>query len=107
MATAAEIVTVGEGRFAINGDLTFDTVAALLDKGQKRFTAHSRIIIDLSGVTGSDSAGLALLMEWVSWANHSVREIRYENVPERLVNIAAISEVENMLTAGERWTGFI
>ena len=36
-----------------------------------------------------------------------VREIRYENVPEQLVSIAAISEVETMLTAGERWTGFL
>lgn len=107
MATRAEIVTVGEGRFALRGDLTFDTVAALMEQGQKRFTAHSRIIIDMTDVAGSDSAGLALLMEWVSWANHSVREIRYENVPERLVNIAAISEVENMLTAGERWSGFL
>lgn len=107
MAAAAEIVTVGEGRFSVTGDLTFDTVAELLDRGQKRFSAHSRIILDLSEVAATDSAGLALLMEWVSWANHSVREIRYENVPERLVNIAAISEVESMLVAGERWTGFL
>lgn len=107
MAPKAEIVTVGEGRFELSGALTFDTVASLLEQGQKRFAAHSRIILDLSGVTDSDSAGLALLMEWVSWANHSVREIRYENVPERLVSIASISEVESMLSAGERWTGFI
>ena len=107
MAAKADITTVGEGRFAVSGDLTFDTVASLLDRGQKRFTAHSRIILDLSDVAMTDSAGLALLMEWVSWANHSVREIRYENVPERLVNIAAISEVETMLSAGERWTGFL
>ena len=107
MAARAEIVTVGEGRFSVSGDLTFETVSGLLDRGQKRFTAHSRIILDLSDVAATDSAGLALLMEWVSWANHSVREIRYENVPEKLVNIAAISEVETMLTAGERWTGFL
>lgn len=107
MAAGAEIVAVGEGRFELRGDLTFDTVTALLDKGQKRFSEHSRIVLDLSGVAASDSAGLALLMEWVSWANHSVREIRYENIPERLVSIAAISEVEDVLTAGERWTGFL
>ena len=107
MAARAKIEPLGEGRFAISGDLTFGTVAQLLDSGQKQFSEHSRIIVDLSEVTNADSAGLALLMEWVGWANHSVREIRYENVPERLVSIASISEVEGMLTAGERWTGFL
>ena len=107
MAAKAEIKPLGEGRFELSGELTFDTVAGLLTLGEKRFAEHSRIIVDLSGVSRADSAGLALLMEWVGWANHSVREIRYQNVPERLVSIAAISEVEGMLTAGERWTGFL
>ena len=87
MSAAAEIVEGGEGRFSLKGDLTFDTVARLLDRGTRRFTEHSRIIVDMAEVDRTDSAGLALLMEWVGWANHSVREIRYENVPERLVSI--------------------
>ncbi|MEO0615759.1 MAG: STAS domain-containing protein [Pseudomonadota bacterium] len=107
MSDAPDIVEVGEGRFSLKGDLTFDTVARLLERGTRHFTEHSRIIVDMAQVGRTDSAGLALLMEWVGWANHSVREIRYENVPERLVSIAAISEVEGMLQAGERWTGFI
>lgn len=107
MSAEADIVDMGEGRFALQGDLSFDTVAGLLDRGTKHFAEHSRIIIDMAEVGLADSAGLALLMEWVGWANHSVREIRYENVPERLVNIASISEVDGMLEAGERWTGFI
>lgn len=96
-----------EGRFAIEGDITFDTVGSLLDYGTKQFEPHSHVVVDLAGVADSDSAGLALLIEWVTWANHSVREMVYENVPDRLMNIAAISEVEDLLGAGERWGGFL
>ena len=96
-----------EGSFAIKGDITFATVGSLLDKGTAQFEPHSHIVVDLSGVTDADSAGLALLIEWVTWANHSVREMVYENVPERRLNIAAISEVEGLLGAGERWSGFL
>lgn len=97
----------GDGHFRLEGVLTFKTVGPLLDSGQKAFEPHSRIIIDMVGVTDSDSAGLALLIEWVTWANHSVREIRYKQVPQRMVNIASISEVEDLLDAGERWRGFL
>ncbi|MEM6819943.1 MAG: STAS domain-containing protein [Pseudomonadota bacterium] len=96
-----------EGTFSIEGPLTFDSVGALLDRATKLFEPHSRIVVDLSGITDSDSAGLALLIEWVTWANHSVREMIYENTPEKLLNIAAISEVEGLLEAGERWKGFL
>lgn len=96
-----------EGSFVVSGPLTFDHVGGLLDFGIKAFEQHSRIVLDLKDVTDTDSAGLSLLIEWVTWANHSVREVVYENVPERIMSIAAISEVEGLLGAGERWSGFL
>jgi ABC-type transporter Mla MlaB component len=55
----------------------------------------------------SDSAGLALLLEWITWANHTVREIRFLSMPERVLAIARTTEVEQLLKRGERWAGFI
>ena len=52
-------------------------------------------------------AGLALLLEWVTWANHSVREIRFTGMPEKILAIARTTEVEHLLARGERWSGFI
>ncbi len=104
---AVEIIDDGDGGFSLKGELTFDTVSDLLDRGQHVFSEHSKIVLDLQGIERTDSAGLALLIEWVNWANHSVREISYEHVPERLINIAKISEVESLLVAGERWSGFL
>ncbi len=98
---------LGEGRFALHGALGFETVDELLRESKDRFADYSIITIDFTGVTDSDSAGLALLLEWVNWAKHYVREIHYENIPRQITAIAEISEVDTMLRAGERWTGQI
>lgn len=87
--------------------MTFDTAERILEVSEKPFAEHTSLEIDLSGVSISDSAGLALLLEWVTWANHTVREIRYTGVPERVLAIAKTTEVDGLLTLGERWSGFI
>ena len=95
---------LGEGRFGLHGVLGFGTVGRVLEESKELFEQHSIIEVDFSGITHSDSAGLALLIEWVNWAKHYVREISFKNVPQGVRSIAEISEVEWMLTAGSRWT---
>lgn len=102
-----ELQDKGEGRFAINGEMTFDTAERILRDSEEPFEEHTQLEVDLSGVTATDSAGLALLLEWVTWANHTVREVRFTGLPERVMAIAKTTEVEGLLTRGERWAGFI
>lgn len=98
---------LGDGKFAVSGEMTFDTSEKILRASENLFDEHTQIEVDLSEITGSDSAGLALLLEWVTWANHSVREIRFTGMPEKILAIARTTEVEPLLTRGERWSGFI
>jgi len=102
-----ELQDLGDGRFALQGEMSFDTAERILRASEKPFEEHTQIEIDLSGITDSDSAGLALLLEWVTWANHTVREIRFEGMPERVMAIAKTTEVDGLLSRGERWAGFI
>ena len=102
-----ELQDLGDGRFALTGEMSFDSAERILKASEKPFEEHTQIEIDLSGVTVSDSAGLALLLEWVTWANHTVREIRFEGMPERVMAIAKTTEVDGLLSRGERWAGFI
>ena len=97
----------GDGRFALTGDLSFETAERLLRESEDMFERHTRIEVDLSGVEKADSAGLALLLEWITWANHTVREIRFADMPERILAIAKTTEVDDLLDRGERWAGFI
>jgi len=102
-----ELLDLGDGQFTLSGEVSFDTAERILRASEKPFEEHTQLEIDLSGVTDSDSAGLALLLEWVTWANHTVREIRFEGMPERIMAIAKTTEVDQLLSRGERWAGFI
>ena len=97
----------GDGRFALSGKMGFDTAGSILRESEALFEDHTLLTVDLSGVTDTDSAGLALLLEWITWANHTVREIRFEGMPEKIDAIAKTTEVDSLLTRGERWIGFI
>ncbi|MDH4048266.1 MAG: STAS domain-containing protein [Gammaproteobacteria bacterium] len=97
----------GSGRFALSGDMTFKTAGRILRTSEDLFEEHTRIEVDLSGVKNADSAGLALLLEWITWANHTVREIRFVGMPDRIDAIAKTTEVDHLLKRGERWAGFI
>ena len=97
----------GDGRFKLVGDMSFATAEALLRESEGLFEKHTRIEVDLSGVGKADSAGLALMLEWINWAIQTVREIRFVHTPERIVAIAKVTEVDNLLARGERWSGFI
>jgi len=102
-----ELQDLGEGRFALGGEITFETAERILLASEEPFEQHTRIEVDLAGVTKADSAGLALLLEWITWANHTVREIRFLSMPERILAIARTTEVDQLLKRGERWAGFI
>ena len=102
-----ELTDVGEGRFRLAGAMSFDTAERILRESEDKFEEYTRIEVDLSGVDDSDSAGLALLLEWITWAIQTVREIRFVAVPQRITAIARVTEVENLLARGERWSGFI
>lgn len=87
--------------------MSFTTAERILRESEDLFAQHTQLDINLSQVTKTDSAGLALLLEWITWANHSVREIRFSDVPQRLHAIAETTEVDHLLRRGERWAGFI
>jgi len=97
----------GDGSFALSGKMGFDTAGSILNESEVLFEEHTLLTVDLSGVTQTDSAGLALLLEWITWANHTVREIRFEGMPDKIHAIAKTTEVDSLLTRGERWIGFI
>jgi phospholipid transport system transporter-binding protein len=88
-------------RSRVSGALHFDTVTPLLAQGEAAIRGGRAAVIDLSSVSESDSAGLALLIEWLSVAKQAGRALRYENVPEQIQELARLSEVEALLQAGQ------
>ena len=87
----------GGDRSRVTGSLHFTTVSALLSVGTEAIGRNEAGVIDLAGVTASDSAGLALLIEWMSVAKSANRALRYENMPCQVQQLARLSEVEELL----------
>ena len=82
---------------AASGPLDFATAAAALRAGLGLMTGDRAWSIDLSGVTAGDSAGLAVLVEWISAARERGTSVRYESVPAQILAIARISDLEELL----------
>ena len=87
------------GHFAISGELGFDTVNGLLQQSRDTLfaDASARLELELGGVTRVDSAGLALLIEWMRMARSGNQAIYFHNLPEQLLAIARAGEVDSLL----------
>jgi len=61
--------------------------------------AAREITIDLSSVPSADSAGLALLVDWLARARASDKVLRYVEPPAALRSLAQLSDVERLIMA--------
>jgi len=89
------------GRVVVTGELTFGTAREARQIGVLVLESSraQRIVVDCAAVTRADSAGLAVLLDWLAWGRRRSRTVALENLPAALVAIARISEVESLLTA--------
>jgi phospholipid transport system transporter-binding protein len=77
-----------------------ETVSALLERSEQLFNGSPRLDLDLAGVPEGDSAGLALLIEWLRLAKLHRQDLHFANVPTQIAALAKISEVEGLLVNG-------
>jgi phospholipid transport system transporter-binding protein len=94
----ASFESLGGERSRVAGTLGFTTVTPLLPLGATAIEQGQAAVIDLSAVTGSDSSGLALLIEWLSVARGAGRTLRYENIPTQVHQLALLSDVDALLS---------
>jgi len=95
----AQLAERGDGRCVLSGALTLETVPWLwrqLEAGPLLRAARSA---ELSGVTDSDSAGLALLVTWRASCKGAGAELRFENVPEQLLALARLTDAQSLLAS--------
>ena len=96
-----EISEATPGRVVVSGELTFATARDAREVGTLVLEGSNapNIVVDCAGVGRADSAGLAVLLDWLAWAKRRSKRVKLENLPASLVAIAKISEVDGLLTA--------
>jgi len=95
--STASVEALGEGRFAVRGPLRFQTVSAVWRESVPLFRDVPRLALDFSAVTEVDSAGLALLIEWMREARRQGAEIHFLNMPTQMQTNARVSGLEGLL----------
>jgi len=92
-----KLAALGDGRFELEGDVSFKTAENILRESEKLFAAHDDIEVNLAAVRKTDSAGLALLLEWIRKTSGQGRQIRFAAIPEKIHAIAVTAEIEELL----------
>lgn len=100
-AAPADITAAGGKLFRIDGMLDFDTVPLLLKQAHKLFAASDTIQLDFAGVTGCNSAGLALVLEMAREMKRQNKSIQYLNIPQQIRTFAeAYAVADELESAG-------
>lgn len=80
------------GRLMISGDLDFSSVRKLWE--QSLGFLNSVDTIDFSNVNSSNSAGIALILEWQRWAQINKHKLIFISVPKELQSISKLCGLE-------------
>ncbi len=88
------IVDEANNVWRLSGELSFATVGSLLTEFSQRSHTTPPKVLDLSEVSRTDSAGLALLIEWLKQS----ATITFRNIPEQMQSLATVSGVQELLS---------
>jgi phospholipid transport system transporter-binding protein len=87
------------GTYSLSGSLDFVSVSPLLQQGYDWLGNGAEVQVDLSGVGHCNSAAIGLLLEWLRQARLRKTGIRFRNIPAALLEIARVSDIQDLLTA--------
>jgi phospholipid transport system transporter-binding protein len=89
------------GHVMVTGELTFASAREARQVGilVLESSRADRLVVDCGAVTRADSAGLAVLLDWLAWGRRKSRAVTLANLPASLLAIAKISEVDGLLAA--------
>ena len=83
----------------LSGEIDFGNAGEALDQGRRAIESTARLKVDLSGVSRSNSAGLALLIEWLGIARRCGHSVSFAGVPHGLQQLAEVCQVDGLLKA--------
>jgi phospholipid transport system transporter-binding protein len=101
--TKLEVIESPKDFYSLQGELSRNTIAksdalASLKKNNQNTDCNDTLTLDMSGVSHSDTAGLAWLMNFLKYNQQQNIQFKLKNIPESLVKLAKISDVDGFLS---------
>ncbi len=87
------------GQFSVKGNLTFATIDQDILKSFGFLNSAKIISIDFNQVNTTDSAGLALMIEWLKYSKKHAIELHFKNIPQQLRALAKLSGFDQNLAS--------
>ncbi len=94
------VKTKGRGIVGVSGELSFSTVPDLWDQSRRvlPLIEGDHLEIDLTDVSRTDSAGLALLVAWTRWARSRSKSLRFIHVRPGIKALSEANQLHRLLT---------
>jgi phospholipid transport system transporter-binding protein len=90
-----QITFTETGEVILSGALTFASAADIYRATYQRFSqARQPVTVNMKQVTKVDSAGLALLVEWLRQAHTAEYSIHFVNMPNQLRQLIRVSSLQ-------------
>lgn len=98
MELPATFIIIGD-TLALSGILDYDTVCSVDKQGQQWLLADApaNCNLDLSLVSYSSSAGIALLLGWLRVARKQKKNLHIKNLPVSMAALAKVGGLDNVL----------
>lgn len=91
------VVTLDAGVCTVSGVLDFTTAGAALASVESLIKSNSSLEINLAGITQANSAGLALMIEWLAVARREQHSVTFSHVPDGLRQLAGVCQVDGLI----------
>jgi phospholipid transport system transporter-binding protein len=91
-------IKIAEDKLFLIGDLCFTNVMSAYEKSVAYFHTASTWRVDFSKISSSDSAGLALMIEWCKLAKQAKRSLRFLHLSPNLLSIAKAANMQSLFS---------
>jgi anti-anti-sigma factor len=93
------IEATADGMLVLRGQLNAATAVALQLQGQVLIAKQTtnQCVIDLKDVGQSSSVGVALLTVWLRFAQSKGKTIRYQHMPQSMLDMVRLSGLDQLL----------
>ena len=96
-ATSPAVILLDGGVCRISGELDFTTARHALESVELLINDNATLEINLADVGRSNSAGLALMIEWLAIARRRKHEVTFSHIPDGLRQLARVCQVDGLI----------
>jgi phospholipid transport system transporter-binding protein len=105
MTNNAANVTLTEGKFLVTGELSVYNVMSIYKKSMRQLAMcrgknnkiKSVLYFDFTQLKASDSAGLALIIEWIKFAKRHHEELHFSALSDDIMSIAKAAGIHELI----------